>query len=60
MSKSYLPLLLNALQDAVYVLDEDRAVLFANPAALAMFGGDPIGMDFVKISRHPRLYRRNW
>ena len=53
MSKSYLPLLLNALQDAVYVLDEDRAVLFANPAALAMFGGDPIGMDFVKISRHP-------
>lgn len=53
MPKSYLPTLLNGLQEAVFILDKDRVVLSANPAAEQLFGKGHVGKDFVKVSRHP-------
>ena len=53
MPKSYLPTLLNGLQEAVFILDKDRVVLSANPAAEQLFGKGHVGQDFVKVSRHP-------
>lgn len=53
MSNSYLPILLNSLQEAVFILDKNRTVLSANPAAEQLFGKDLAGKDFVKVSRHP-------
>ena len=53
MPESYLPKLLNGLQEAVFILDKDRIVLSANPAAEQLFGKGHVGQDFVKVSRHP-------
>lgn len=55
MSESYLPKLLNALHEAVFILDADRAVRSANPMAEKMFGQGYIGQDFVKVSRNPDI-----
>ena len=49
----YLPEVLNALQEAIFILDENRNVLMANSAADAMFGKSFIGLDFVNVTRHP-------
>ena len=53
MPKTYLPTLLNGLQEAVFILDKDRVVLSANPVAEQLFGRGHVGQDCVKVSRHP-------
>ncbi|MEP0941734.1 MAG: ATP-binding protein [Rhizobiaceae bacterium] len=53
MPENYLPMLLDGLQEAVFILDRDRIVLSANPAAEQIFGPGRVGQDFVKVSRHP-------
>ncbi|MEL6503934.1 MAG: ATP-binding protein [Pseudomonadota bacterium] len=53
MQHSYLPPLLDALQEAVFVLDDNRHVLATNPAAEAIFGRGFVGNDFVHVVRHP-------
>jgi len=53
MSNAYLPHLLDALQDAVFILDGSRIVLSANPVATAPLRSDPVGEDFVQVFRHP-------
>ena len=53
MSDTYLPKLLNGLQEAVFILDKDRQVLTANHAAETLFGKSHVGQDFVKVTRHP-------
>jgi len=53
VSDTYLPKLLNGLQEAVFILDKDRQVLTANHAAETLFGKSHVGQDFVKVTRHP-------
>ena len=53
MSESYLPQLLNGLQEAVFVLDHKRHILSANQAAEKLFGQSHVGQDFVKVTRNP-------
>ena len=53
MSESYLPKLLNGLQEAVFVLDRKRHILSANRAAERLFGKSHVGEDFVKVTRNP-------
>lgn len=53
MPESYLPRLLNGLQEAVFLLDRNRIVMACNQAAEELFGRGHIGLDFVKVSRHP-------
>ena len=44
---------LDALQEAVFLLNRDRRILFANRRANEEFGGQFVGDDFVKVIRHP-------
>lgn len=44
---------LNALQEAVFILDNDRKVKFANDVADRVFGEKFIGLDFIQVVRHP-------
>ncbi len=53
MTESYLPKLLEGLQEAVFVLDQDRHVLSSNMAAEKLFGQRNVGEDFVKVVRNP-------
>ncbi|MEM9733197.1 MAG: ATP-binding protein [Pseudomonadota bacterium] len=53
MTPPYLPSLLDALQEAVFILDKNRRVLSTNPAAEAIFGRGFVGNDFVHVVRHP-------
>lgn len=45
--------LLNALQEAVFVLDNGRKVKFTNNIAERIFGEQFIGLDFIQVVRHP-------
>ena len=49
----YLKKLLDALQEAVFLIDSRRLVLQSNPAAKTLFGDSFEGEDFVKVNRHP-------
>ncbi|MEP1210038.1 MAG: ATP-binding protein [Rhizobiaceae bacterium] len=57
MPESYLPLLLNGLQEAVFLLDQDRQVVAANSASEKLFGTGHLGQDFVKVTRNPDCLR---
>lgn len=50
---TYLPALLDALQEAVFILDANRKVVRTNPAAEAVFGRGFVGNDFVHVVRQP-------
>ena len=45
--------LLNALQEPVILIDEERKILFLNHVAEEMFGKGFTGRDFVRLIRHP-------
>ena len=53
MSKKIPYSALNALQEAVLILDGSRTILFANSAAEAAFGKGYVGLNFVQLIRHP-------
>ncbi len=53
MAQGYLSALLNGLGEAVFVIDENRRVLFANSAARELFGAEVQGHDIVHAVRHP-------
>ena len=57
MTDSTLYIALNALQEAVFILDVDRAILFENRVAEDLFGKGFIGRDFVQAIRHPECMR---
>ena len=40
-------------REAVFILDKDRQILFANQAAEKQFGDELVGQSFVRIIRHP-------
>ena len=44
---------LDAAQEAAFLLDGGRTVLFANQAARTLFGEAYTGADFVQVIRHP-------
>lgn len=44
---------LDAAQEAAFLLDAGRTVLYANQAARRLFGEAHTGSDFVQIIRHP-------
>lgn len=48
---------LNAVQEAVFILDDQRCVIFTNNIAEAYFGDDFIGNDFVQVIRHPECIK---
>lgn len=50
-------LILNAIQEAVFILDVNRHVLFANKVATSLFGTKTIGNDFVQVIRHPECIK---
>lgn len=45
--------ILNGLDTAVFVVDDNRRVIIANEAALKLFGDDLVGEKFVRAIRHP-------
>ena len=49
--------ILEALGQSVFVLDTERRILFANPAAEQSFGSGLEGRDFVAAVRHPECLR---
>ena len=53
MSKKIPYSALNALQEAVFILDGSRKILFANEIAETVFGKGYVGLDFVQAIRHP-------
>ncbi len=53
MDQDHLLAILKGLGEAVFVLDGDRRILLANPAAQNLFGEDLIGRDVVRAVRHP-------
>ena len=53
MTKNTPYAVLNALQEAVFILDKGRKVKFANDVAEKIFGEQFIGLDFIQIVRHP-------
>ena len=53
MTKNAPYLVLNALQEAVFILDRGRKVKFANDVAKQIFGEQFIDFDFIQIVRHP-------
>lgn len=53
MNQDDLPAILNGLGEAVFVLDGERRILLANPAALKQCEEDIVGRNFVRAVRHP-------
>jgi len=50
-------LALNAVQEAVFIIDAQRNVIFANTVAMAFFGNQSIGSDFIQTIRHPKCIK---
>jgi two-component system phosphate regulon sensor histidine kinase PhoR len=46
---------LKAVDDALLVLDTNQRILFANPAAEALLGQNPVGETLIGAMRHPEL-----
>lgn len=46
-------ILLNALQEPVFLIDTDRKIVFLNTVAEEMFGKGFLEKDFVRLIRHP-------
>ena len=44
---------LAGLTASVLLVDANRRIVFANPAAVERFGGDYVGRDLVRAVRHP-------
>ena len=44
---------LNAIQEAVFILDSGRKVKFTNDVAERIFGEQFTGVDFIQVVRHP-------
>ena len=57
MTDKSLYIALNALQEAVFILDSNRTVLFENHVAEELFGKGFLGSDFVQVIRHPECMR---
>ncbi|MEX0347006.1 MAG: ATP-binding protein [Rhizobiaceae bacterium] len=53
MDQNLLLAILNGLGEAVFVLDGDRRILLANPAAQNLFGEGFVGRNIVRAVRHP-------
>lgn len=53
MINQSIQLALNAVQEAVFILNVNRYVIFANKVATLLFGKQTIGKDFVQVIRHP-------
>ena len=53
MTKNAPHAVLNALQEAVFILDKSRKVKFANDVAEQIFGEQFIDLDFIQAVRHP-------
>ena len=53
-SDDYSHMLLDALQEPVFLLADDRKILFLNTVAVEMFGNGFIGRDFVRLIRNPQ------
>ncbi len=53
MTQKLLTQILDALGEAVFLLDQDRRILLSNPAAEKLFGDGLTGLDFVRAVRHP-------
>ncbi|MEM7426179.1 MAG: ATP-binding protein [Pseudomonadota bacterium] len=53
MAEQSVSAILNGLNDAVFLISEDRQVVLCNPAAEALFGKELAGRDFVRAVRHP-------
>ncbi|MCB1386509.1 MAG: PAS domain-containing protein [Nitratireductor sp.] len=43
------------VRDAIFVIDDERRILFANAAAARQFGGDRTGLSFVRVVRNPAV-----
>lgn len=57
MPNAYVQNVLDALQEAVFIVDQNRVVLLTNPAAESIYGNRHLGQDFVRISRNPDCLR---
>lgn len=57
MSDNPIHAALDLLQEAVFILDTDRIVKFANRIAIDLFGDRFVGNDFVQVIRHPECIR---
>jgi two-component system phosphate regulon sensor histidine kinase PhoR len=57
MTDKALYIVLNALQEAVFILDANRTVLFENSVAEELFGSGFVGSDFVQVIRHPECMK---
>ncbi len=57
MTDKTLHIALNAFQEAVFVLSEERTILFQNHVAEELFGKGFIGSDFVQVIRHPECMK---
>lgn len=53
MINDNLSAILDALSEAVFVIDANREILLANGPARDLFGVSPEGQDFVRVVRHP-------
>ncbi len=53
MNDDQLIAILNGLAEAVLLLDSNRKIVLANPAASKLFGDDLVGRDVVRAVRHP-------
>ena len=53
MNNDQLDAILNGLAEAVLLLDVNRKIILANPAATRLFGEALVGHDIVRAVRHP-------
>jgi len=53
MNNDHLPLILDGLTEAVFLVGPARQILFANRTAVDLFGKGLVGNNFVRAIRHP-------
>ncbi len=53
MEKDYYLKIVNAVREAIFIIDSGRRIQFANVIANRQFGQALVGQDFVRVIRHP-------